>query len=585
MRTAEVPIAAQGLLLQFCESGMLRPVDFHLARRMAQLSRETDERVELAMALATRELRLGSVCLDITSAHTLLPDTGDDGTQVGGADSPAPPLDWPEPSEWLELLRNSPAVAGADGPDRPFRLVGALFYLDRFWAEERTVEACLLSRSSLSAMPVPREGLERALETDPPLAPTDPQRVAVEAALTNATTVITGGPGTGKTTTVARILRGLQDSEHPPLVALAAPTGKAATRLETSVRDALGDAGGLRVRSSTLHKLLDIVPGRERRTFGPENPLPHDVVIVDETSMVSLTMMSWLLEAVPESTRLVLIGDPDQLESVEVGAVLADIAGSEALVTSSSGSGVVALTHNWRSNEEINELSAAIRDGQSERALELLTEGETCSLIPYTGTEGFATFSELTADVLDCASAVQAAAVAGDGELANRELARHRILCAHREGPFGVSRWGSSARSWLSEQLTDYGLTAGPWAGQPLLITRSSDTVANGDTAVVTLRGGRLVACIDRARGPLWRDPAVLDGAVDLHAMTIHKSQGSQFGAVSVILPPVGSPLLTRQLVYTAVTRARRGVRIYGSPESLRQAIETPARRASGLGR
>lgn len=584
MRRHEVPVAASGVLLQFCEAGMLQPVDFHLARRMAQLSQETDERVELAMALATRELRLGSVCLDVARAHTLRPDVEEDDATDQGA-VPTPPLDWPPAQEWLAALRASPAVSGPGGPDRPFRLVGDLLYLERFWAEERTVESVLLRRSALAAAPVSAEALRRALATSPAPDPTDPQYLAVEAALTNATTVVTGGPGTGKTTTVARILRGLQDLEHPPLVALSAPTGKAATRLETSVREQLGTVQGLRLRSSTLHKLLDIVPGRERRTFGQDNPLPHDVVIVDETSMVSLTMMSWLLEAVADSTRLILIGDPDQLESVEVGAVLADIANSEALVSSPTGSAVVALTRNWRSNAEINALATAIRTGDAELSLALLAEGSTCTLTHYTGAEPLSQFRTLTRDLLDCATAVREAAEAGDGELANRELERHRLLCAHREGAFGVGRWGAGARAWLSEQLPDYGLTSGPWVGQPLLITRSSDTVANGDTAVVVRRGGRLVACVDRARGPLWRDPAVLDDAVDLHAMTIHKSQGSQFGTVSVILPPVGSPLLTRQLLYTAVTRAKHGVRLYGTPESLVEAIGTPARRASGLGR
>lgn len=584
MRTHEVPVAASGVLLQFCEAGMLQPVDFHLARRMAQLSQESDERVELAMALATRELRLGSVCLDVAAAHTLRPDVEEDQVaEPGGA--PEPDLEWPPVQEWLAALKASPAVSGPAGPDRPFRLVGDLLYLERFWAEERAVETVLLRRSALPAAPVPGDALAAALATSPALEPADPQYLAVEAALTNPTTVITGGPGTGKTTTVARILRGLQDHEHPPLVALTAPTGKAATRLETSVCEQLGEADGLRLRSSTLHKLLEIVPGRERRTYGPDNPLPHDVVIVDETSMVSLTMMSWLLEAVADSTRLVLIGDPDQLESVEVGAVLADIANSEALVSSPTGSAVVSLTRNWRSNQEINALASAIRTGDADLALQLLADGTTCTLTPYTGTEPLSQFPTLTTDLLGCANAVRAAAEAGDGELANRELERHRILCAHREGAFGVGRWGANARAWLSERLPDYGLTAGPWVGQPLLITRSSDTVANGDTAVVVRRGGRLVACIDRARGPLWRDPAVLDDAVDLHAMTIHKSQGSQFGTVSVILPPVGSPLLTRQLLYTAVTRAKEGVRLYGTPESLVEAIRTPARRASGLGR
>lgn len=245
---------------------------------------------------------------------------------------------------------------------------------------------------------------------------------------------------------------------------------------------------------------------------------------------------------------------------------------------------MVSLTHNHRSTAEINELSGAIRAGDAPRVLELLTSGQTCTLTPYSGTEPMTGFALLRSDVLDCARTVQEAAAAGDGERATTALEGHRILCAHREGPFGVSRWGAAMRAWLAEKLEDYG-GPGWWVGQPLLITRSSDVVSNGDTAVVARRSGRLMACIDRAGGLLWRDPSALDDVADLHAMTIHKSQGSQFGTVSIILPPVGSPLLTRQLLYTAVTRARTGVRLYGSAEALTEAVNTPARRASGLGR
>ncbi len=580
MSAAEVPVAASGLVRQFCEAGMLRPVDFHLGRRMCQLAGADDERVELALALTARELRLGSVCLDVASAHLLTPEAA---TDDGVASLVSSALPWPDPAAWLEALATSPAVADAEGPDRPFRLVDGLLYLDRFHAEERSVALALLGRSSLPPRQVPPEAMRAALGT-PGSDPLDRQQQAVAAALTNATTVITGGPGTGKTTIVAHILRGLSDPAAPPLVALAAPTGKAATRLETSVRDALGDAPGLRLLSSTLHKLLDIVPGRERRTFTPENPLPHDVVVVDETSMVSLTMMAWLLEAVGDRTRLILIGDPDQLESVEAGAVLSDIAESPTLVTSQAGPAVVRLDRNWRSNKDISALAAAIRSGDATRGLELLAGGGPCTLTPFTGRETIEDFPVLLDDVLATASAVRAASLAGDGAGANRRLEAHRILCAHREGPFGVGRWAAESRGWLARHLDGYG-GPGPWAGQPLLITRSGDAVSNGDTGVVVLRQGRLVACIDRASGLLWRDPSVLDDVADLHAMTIHKSQGSQFDAVSVILPPVGSPLLTRQLLYTAVTRAKDRVRLYGTVEAFVQAVGTPARRASGLGR
>ncbi|RMB58896.1 exodeoxyribonuclease V subunit alpha [Tessaracoccus antarcticus] len=589
MSRHEVPVAATGLLRRFAEATLIAPVDFHLARRMAALCRETDPRVELAFALTTRELRLGSVCLDLSRATDLAPEAGIEDGVAEGLDLDLP---WPELEGWLGAVASSPAVADEDGESRPFRLVGTWLYLDRYWAEERSVEASLHRRSDLQLPPIDDAHLVRAATPLMSRLPDALQDAAVSAALRNATTVITGGPGTGKTTTVARILGGLADEDNPPLVALAAPTGKASTRLASAVAESLPQGqGGLRLRSYTLHKLLGVVPGRAQRIHGSHNLLPHDVVIVDETSMVSLTMMSWLLEAVSGRTRLILIGDPQQLASVEAGAVLADIAASPGLITSHpvDGSGaadaVVELRSNFRSNEEITRLATAIQRGDANAVVGLLTAGESCTLQDYTGREPITDYDVLLTDLHATAAAVRAAALEGDGGAANAALGRHRILCAHREGPFGVGHWARTARGWLSEQFEGYGLGAGAWPGQPLLITRNSDTAANGDTAVVVKRGDRLLAAVDRAQGTLLVDPVLLDDATDLHAMTIHKSQGSQFDAVSVILPPVGSPLLTRELLYTAITRARTHVRLYGGEEALRVAVTTPARRASGLGR
>ncbi|MGO1385811.1 MAG: exodeoxyribonuclease V subunit alpha [Arachnia sp.] len=578
----EVPVAATGLLRAFAEATMIAPVDFHLARRMAALSEERDERVELAFALATRELRLGSVCLDISLAPALAPESGiEDGLTEGAGDA----LPWPDPESWLEALRASPAVAGPDQDGSVFRLSGSLLYLDRYWCEERSVETRLRHRSSLPALPPDDTAHERARRLPAGMEEDAQQSAAVIAALTNLTTVITGGPGTGKTTMVARILACMADESDPPLVALAAPTGKAATRLMGAVKDTLESQRGLRLRGLTLHRLLGVVPGRPRRTHQRGNPLPHDVVIVDETSMVSLTMMSWLLEALSDGTRLILIGDPQQLASVEAGAVLDDIARSHDLLSTKRAPAVIRLERNRRSNAEIGALASAIEAGDAETVLHLVTSGMNVTLEAHDGTGALTDHPVLMADLKATAAAVRRAAAEGDGDAANEALASHRVLCAHREGPFGVGRWSREARLWLSEQFDDYSRGTGAWLGQPLLITRNSDTAANGDTAVVVRVDGRLMASIDRAQGTLLVDPVLLDDAADLHAMTIHKSQGSQFDVVSVVLPPLGSPLLTRQLLYTAVTRARESVRIYGDVEALQEAVRTPARRASGLGR
>lgn len=561
------PIAASGALRAFCDAGMLRLIDFHLARRLGQLAGEADPDVLLACALAVRELRLGSVCVDLSTAETeLLPEADLDD---GGLTPEVGELAWPDPTAWVSSVAASPVVCDPRGAGAPFRLDGTLLYLDRYWRQERRLASLLRARS------------ETAPSAPIPVAATGPldehQIAAIVAALSHGTTVITGGPGTGKTTIVASMLEALAPSS--PRVALCAPTGKAAARLETAVGGAAGTTW-----SGTLHKLLGLRPRSHGSEFGPENPLPFDVVVVDETSMVSLELMSVLLGALGAETRLVLLGDPHQLRSVEAGAVLADIERADDLVRSPGGA-IARLRHNYRSNSDINALADAILSGDADAARAIIEGSAALDLVEFTGERDPASFAQLRDDVEAVARDVREHALRGDGISANRALNRHRILCGHREGPFGVAVWARSVRSWLAGQLPGYGLEHRAYPGQPLLIQRNSDLMNNGDTAVViALPGdGALVAELDRPGGGLRVRPALLDDAVDLHAMTIHKSQGSQFDRVSVVLPPVDSPLLTRELVYTAITRAHEGVRLYGTWEALARAIATPARRASGL--
>ena len=561
----ERPIAATGILAAFCEAAMLSLVDFHLARRVGDLSGEAAPAVQLAFALAVRELRLGSVCLDLaTAAAELLPEVD------GEVDVDVTALPWPEPTAWLAAVAASPAVAGPDDEGRAFRLDGSLLYLDRYWRQERRLADLLRARSDADpGEPVPLPALPSEFDTH--------QRDAIAAALAHNTTVITGGPGTGKTTIVKTLLAALAPSS--PRVALAAPTGKAAARLLTTV----GGAGGA-TWGGTLHKLLGLRPRSAETEFGPGNPLPFDVVVVDETSMVSLELMALLLGALDPATRLVLLGDAHQLRSVEAGAVLADIEAADDLVRAPGGA-VARLVHNYRSNDQINRLAAAILAGDENAARAAVDDGPAIELIGFDGAADPAHLPTVQADALDVAEGVRTRALAGDGAGANTWLGRHRILCGHREGPFGVSHWARSVRSWLAVQLPGYGFDGRSYVGQPLLIQHNSDLFSNGDTAVVIAGPEEaLLAAVDRPDGLLTVSPALLDDAADLHAMTIHKSQGSQFDRVSIVLPPLGSPLLTRELLYTAVTRAHEGVRLYGSWESLTAAIATPARRASGLG-
>ena len=334
--------------------------------------------------------------------------------------------------------------------------------------------------------------------------------------------------------------------------------------------------------ASTLHRLLGWRPDSSVRfKHHRSNRLPHDVIVVDETSMVSLTMMARLLEAVRPDARLVLVGDPDQLSSVEAGAVLADLVAGLREV---EGSPVVSLTTTHRYGENIGVLAAALRMGMADRVLEVLQSGaRDVELIDPADDEAMATFRS---GVVDVAAAMRRAADAGDGPDALLELARHRLLCAHREGPFGVSGWNRMVEQLLSDRtgVTTYD----EWySGRPVLITANDkgQRLSNGDMGVTVRRpDGRLKVVLAEAEGREFA-PTRLPDVQTVHAMTVHKSQGSQADTVSVIMPPEDSRLLTRELFYTAVTRAERTLRVVGTEASVRAALGRHVQRASGLER
>jgi exodeoxyribonuclease V alpha subunit len=328
MIESRLVLRAKGLLKIFNEAGVLQPADVHVALRLQQLGGESAEEVLLAVALAVRAVRLGSVCVDLTRLSDVTVDE-DANVDVSG-------LPWPSRATVVDALRVSPLVVGsAAGPLRPLRLVdtdeGELLYLDRYFLQEQTIRTILDERATR----VPLVDLDRLVDgLDRRFGPTgqgsgpDRQRIAAGIAVTQWTTVIAGGPGTGKTHTVARILSLLFSQSGPTLrVGLCAPTGRAAAQLQQSVTaqtDDLGLPAGL--GAMTVHRLLGWQRGSSSRfRHNASNHLAYDVVIVDETSMVSLTLMCRLLEAVRPDARLILVGDPDQLTSVDAGAVLADL--------------------------------------------------------------------------------------------------------------------------------------------------------------------------------------------------------------------------------------------------------------------
>ncbi len=561
----EVAIGTTGALRAFNEAGVLDISDVHVAERICALGSDSDERVALALALVVRALRGGSVCVDLsTIAETI------------GADE----VPWPEPKEWLAAVRASILLGE---PPVLHLYKDRLLYLDRYWREEKQVCDDLLA---LLAAPAP-PGLPDLKRLFP--AEYEEQRVAAEIALSQAVTVLTGGPGTGKTTTVARLLALLAEQAElagrsQPRIALAAPTGKAAARLQEAVQHELvkldaTDRGRLGdLHALTMHRLLGANPGtsvRFRHDRG--NRLPHDVIVVDETSMVSLTMMARLLEAVRPDARLILVGDADQLASVEAGAVLADLVDG---LSARDDVSVAALRTSRRFGESIGALAEAIRVGDADSVLALLrSDDEHIEFV-----EEDDPTERLRAILVPHALRLREAAVLGAADVALATLDEHRLLCAHRRGPFGVAHWNRQLEKWIAEE-TGQPAWSEWYAGRPLLVTANDYglRVYNGETGVVVAGPDGLRAVIASATGPLDFATSRLGDIETMHAMTIHKSQGSQAAEVTVLMPPEDSRLLTRELFYTGVTRAKIKVRVVGSEAEVRAAIGRRAVRASGL--
>jgi exodeoxyribonuclease V alpha subunit len=413
------------------------------------------------------------------------------------------------------------------------------------------------------------------------------QRGAAEIALSQRVTVLTGGPGTGKTTTVARLLAlfaGQAGSGSRLRIALAAPTGKAAARLQEAVQleiDKLELVDQRRLsglQATTMHRLLGSRPDNSSRfRHHRGNRLPHDVVVVDETSMVSLTMMARLLEAVRPQSRLLLVGDPDQLASVDAGAVLADLVDG---LGAGKGSPVVVLQTPHRFGESIGALASAIRTGDADAALEVLQSGGDHIEWIDDGDPAI----PLRKVLLPHALALRQAAVLGDAGAALATLDEQRLLCAHRRGPYGVQHWNHQVERWLTE-ATGEPIWSDWYAGRPVLVTANDYGLRlyNGDTGVTVASGDGLRAAIASAGEPRAFATSRLPDLETMYAMTIHKSQGSQAAEVTVLMPPADSRLLTRELFYTAVTRAKSKVRVVGSAEEVRSAIEKRAVRATGL--
>jgi exodeoxyribonuclease V alpha subunit len=645
---------ASGLLQVFNEAGVLAAADLHVTARLTALADESDEAVALAIALAVRAPRLGHVLVDLSRIRETATVDTEEPVDLSA-------LPWPAVEDWRRRVGASDLVgigdedpAGDASNVCPLRLVGSWLYLDRYWSEERELAGELLILSSKAAEGVDldrlAEGLGRVF--------TDQlggrQCLAAASAVLRRFAVVAGGPGTGKTTTVARIVALLAEQASAtgaphPLIALAAPTGKAAARLQeavheeaaqvdvpTEIRDQL-----LVLNAMTLHRLLGWRPGSfSRFRHDRHRRLPYDVVIVDETSMVSLSLMSRLVEALRPEARLILVGDPGQLASIEAGAVLGDIVGPAidalvmgpraraalARVTSHDppafaahgipeagvgpgpgpgiatsavagsrlahgpGDGIVVLDRVHRFGGGIEALAVAIRGGDGDAVIELLADPPqevSWIAVDASAPEAVSELEPLGDRASATARAMIQAARAGNASAALEALGAFRILCAHRRGPWGVATWTARIEAWLETVIAGLRPHERWYVGRPLLVTHNDYELGlyNGDTGVIVQRTPeRVSAAFQRGREIVEYSPTRLSAIETVYAMTIHKSQGSQFDTVAALLPARESRILSRELLYTAATRARRKLILVGSEEAIRAAVSNPVARASGLG-
>ncbi len=577
------------------------PVARQFARFLEELNGEPCPELRLAALLVSRAVEAGHVCLDLGA-----PDA------VPGVDAV------PARHAWIEALRGCPVVGepGAFAPlvlDRAGRL-----YLHRYWEDEQRVARFVRERTARPAAGLDETELARGLSRlFPGPDGVDWQRVAAVAAVSRAFCVVSGGPGTGKTFTVVKVLALLAGQRpHDPLrIALAAPTGKAASRLEASIRqarDALAypddAADRLPDRVQTLHRLLGASPDGGFR-HGAGAPLPHDVVVVDEASMVALPLMARLVDALRPGARLILVGDHHQLASVEAGAVLGDIcSGARAggfsaafrrLLARVGGGdlpgppageqgglrdGIVVLERNYRFGRAsgIHAVSRAVQEGDP-AAVELLASGRfpDASLRPLPAPPELE--DALRGPVSRGYGPV--ARAAGPGRALDA-FGRFRVLCAVRWGEHGVGRLAArverllEAAGWIRPRGTWY-------PGRPVLVTRNDDRLGlyNGDAGIASVAddGGLRVFFPSPDGGLRAFSPARIPAHETAYATSVHKSQRSEFDRVLLVLPDRDAPVLTRELFYTAITRARSSVEVWATTGALHRTVARRVQRASGL--
>ncbi|MFZ5519323.1 MAG: exodeoxyribonuclease V subunit alpha [Candidatus Zhuqueibacterota bacterium] len=589
-------------------------LDIHFASFMVELSRGKSDELALAAALVSYHTRQGHICLDLATMA---------GKKLAQMDDAAAPVFCPELADWRSALLRS-EVVGAPGQFTPLILDGKnRLYLYRYWDYENALITAIQARVN-APVELESRNLPAALATyfpDDNADEPDWQRIAGFVSLAQKFVVISGGPGTGKTTTVAKILALLIQTSRSGLnIALAAPTGKAAARLQEAIQSARQKLNcpeyvkqAIPEKTSTIHRLLAPRADSPYFRFNEKNPLAVDVVVVDESSMVDLALMAKLVRALPADARLILLGDKNQLASVEAGAVLGDVcdAGRPHSFTASfrerlkreaeihsPEAGETADSHpiqncivqfqksyRFKSDSGIAAVSRAIHAGDSVAAFVTLSHPDRDDIRWQGLPRPDALLSSVREKVTGFYGQFREVI---EPEQAFRLFERFCILCALREGPYGVVSLNAMIESALRENHLISGENVW-YPGRPVLVTTNDYQLRlyNGDVGFAfsdPASNGELRVFFPALDGAIRKyHPMRLPAHETVYAMTIHKSQGSEFDEVLVILPERDSPLLTRELVYTAITRARLRAEIW-TPESVfKTAVSRRISRSSGL--
>ena len=558
------------LLQQACDRNEIRRLDLHTGLFLEKLGGGNQPELLLAATLAAAAVGNGHTCLPLAQAAEL---------------SPLPDLSvFPDSATWRKILLSTPVV------DRPGSIAPLILdadnrlYLYRFYRYEADIARDLLKRAGQSIEVDSRQARELLHDLFPDHHKTDDQQTAAALALTRRLLVISGGPGTGKTHTVARILALIQALHDKPLrIGLAAPTGKAAARLQEAICRAKLSiptelAENIPEQAQTLHRLLGFRPGEDTFRYNHTNPLHLDLLVLDEASMIDVVLMDSLLQALPAQTRLILLGDPNQLASVEAGSVFADLCSTEPLADS-----VITLrtSYRFRGTSGIGALATAINSGSIQKVDSVVATDFSDLDIHYSTDQHQKHW--LRKQII---KGFQEMVTASSVEEAMQAMKKFRVLCAVRKGPAGVETINKLAERVLREN----GLIPGDtdwYQGKPIIIRRNHYDMElfNGDTGLLWRdQDNRLRAWFMRPDNQLHPvSPARLPDHDTAYGITVHKAQGSEFDRVLLLLPGEQSRVLSRELLYTGITRARNTLSLCCSRDILAAAVRQRTIRWSGL--